>query len=710
MEIVMKANVGGRSLEIQTGKLAKQASGAVVVQYGETVVLVSAVSADKAKAGLDFLPLTVEYQEKIYSTGRIPGNYFRREIGRPSEKETLTCRLIDRPIRPLFPKGYTYETQIIATVLSMDKSNDPDMLALVGASAALEISDIPFEGPIAAVRIGRIDGQFVINPLINQYSQCDINIVVAGSATGVVMVEGGSSMASEADMLEAIFFGHKALQPLVELQEQMKKSVGKPKRIMASPNDEALRRYDEIKAKVESLASRRIHEAMTIADKMERQKALREIKTEIHAQFETENPEDNDETASANIDTALKELNKQTCRALVLDEGRRIDGRRFDEVRKITCEVGLLPRPHGSALFTRGETQVLGVLTLGTGHDEQRIETLNGDENRAFMLHYNFPPYSVGEVRRLGGPGRRDIGHGNLASRAIEKVLPGKDEFDYTIRLVSEVLESNGSSSMGTVCAGIMALMDGGVPVKTPVSGIAMGLVKEGDKVVILTDILGDEDHTGDMDFKVAGTADGITALQMDIKIHELSKNILEQALEQARVGRLHILQKMGEALTVSREAISPYAPKVETIRINPDKIRDIIGPGGKIIRMLQSETNTRIEVDDSGLVKISAMSSEDRDAAIKRVNEITIEPEVGRIYDGKVVKIMDFGAFVQIMPGTDGLCHISQLAQRRITSVSDVVKEGENLKVKVLEISRDGKIRLSHKAVLEDKYGHNNK
>jgi len=710
MEIVMKANVGGRSMEIQTGKLAKQASGSVVVQYGETIVLVTAVSANTAKAGLDFLPLTVEYQEKIYSAGRIPGNYFRREIGRPSEKETLTCRLIDRPIRPLFAKGYTYETQIIATVLSMDKTNDPDLLALVGASAALGISDIPFDGPIAAVRVGRIDGQFIINPLINQYNQCDINIVVAGSATGVVMVEGGSSMVSEAEMLEAIFCGHKALQPLVELQEQMRKSVGKPKRILAVPTDEEIRKYDEIKARVESLTAQRIHEAVTIADKMERQNALRKIKTEIHVQLETEKSDDNDEIDIACIDTAIKELTKQTCRSLVLDEGRRIDGRRFDEVRKISCEAGLLPRPHGSALFTRGETQVLGVLTLGTGHDEQRIETLNGDENRSFMLHYNFPPYSVGEVRRLGGPGRRDIGHGNLATRAIEKVLPGKDEFDYTIRLVSEVFESNGSSSMGTVCSGIMALMDGGVPIKTPVSGIAMGLVKEGDKVVILSDILGDEDHTGDMDFKVAGTEDGITALQMDIKIHELSKEILEQALEQARVGRLHILQKMGEALTASREAVSQYAPKVETIRINPDKIRDIIGPGGKIIRMLQSETNTRIEVDDSGLVKISAMSSEDRDAAVKRVNEITVEPEVGKIYDGKVVKIMDFGAFVQIMPGTDGLCHISQLAQRRITSVSDVVKEGDNLKVKVLEISRDGKIRLSHKAVLEEKYGYNNK
>ncbi len=706
----MKANIGGRSLEIQTGKVAKQASGSVVVRYGETVVLVAVVSAKEAKPGLDFLPLTVEYQEKIYSTGRIPGNYFRREIGRPSEKEILTCRMIDRPLRPLFPKGYTYETQIIATVLSMDRMNDPDLLAMVGASAALEISDIPFEGPIAAVRIGRIDGQLITNPIISQYDQCDINIVVAGSEKGIVMVEGGSSIVKEEDMLEAIFFGHGALQPLIELQEQMKKSVGKSKRVLSSPDPEAVRKYDEIKAKVESMAGQRLHEALTVAEKVERQNAIQAVKTDVIAQFESENPDAVDEAFRAHIETALEELVKRTCRSLVLDEGRRIDGRRFDEVRKIACEVGLLPRPHGSSLFTRGETQVLSVLTLGTGHDEQRVETLSGDENRAFMLHYNFPPYCVGEVRRLGGPGRRDIGHGNLATRAIQQVLPTKDEFDYTIRLVSEVLESNGSSSMGTVCSGVMALMDGGVPIKTPVSGIAMGLVKEGDKVVILSDILGDEDHSGDMDFKVAGTKDGITALQMDIKIHELSKEILSQALAQARDGRLHILWKMQEALTTSRETISPYAPKVEAIRINPDKIRDIIGPGGKMIRLIQSETNTHIEVDDSGLVKISAMSSEERDAAVRRVNEITVEPEVGKIYNGKVVKIMDFGAFVEIMPGTDGLCHISQLSQRRITRVSDVVNEGDNLKVKVLEISRDGKIRLSHKAVLESKHGYNNK
>lgn len=706
----MKANIGGRSLEIQTGKVAKQASGSVMVRYGETVVLVAVVSAKEAKPGLDFLPLTVEYQEKIYSTGRIPGNYFRREIGRPSEKEILTCRMIDRPLRPLFSKGYTYETQIIATVLSMDRMNDPDLLAMVGASAALEISDIPFEGPIAAVRIGRIDGQLITNPIISQYDQCDINIVVAGSEKGIVMVEGGGSVVNEEDMLEAIFFGHGALQPLIELQEQMKKSVGKPKRVLSSPGPDAARQYDEIKAKVESVAGQRIREALTIAEKVERQNALYTVKTDVIAQLEAENPDAVDEAFSAYVKTALEELIKRTCRSLVLDEGRRIDGRQFDEVRKISCEVGLLPRPHGSSLFTRGETQVLSVLTLGTGHDEQRVETLSGDENRSFMLHYNFPPYCVGEVRRLGGPGRRDIGHGNLATRAIQQVLPTKDEFDYTIRLVSEVLESNGSSSMGTVCSGVMALMDGGVPIKTPVSGIAMGLVKEGDKVVVLSDILGDEDHSGDMDFKVAGTKDGITALQMDIKIHELSKEILSQALAQAREGRLHILWKMQEALTTSRETISPYAPKVETIRINPDKIRDIIGPGGKMIRLIQSETNTHIEVDDSGLVKISAMSSEERDAAVRRVNEITVEPEVGKIYNGKVVKIMDFGAFVEIMPGTDGLCHISQLSQRRITRVSDVVNEGDNLKVKVLEISRDGKIRLSHKAVLEAKHGYNNK
>ena len=692
METVLKVEVGGRPLSIETGKVAKQASGSVVVKYGDTIVLVTVVST-KEERPTDFLPLTVEYQEKIYAAGRIPGNYFRREIGRPSEKETLTARLIDRPIRPLFPKEYRCETQMIATVLSMDQENDPDILAMIGASAALEISDIPFAGPIASVRVGRLDGQFKINPTIEELEQSDINIIVAGSKSGVVMVEGGGDIVTEADILEAIFFGHKEMQPIIEMQAQLREANGVPKRPFVPPAKD-----EELAGKIEMEASLRISEALKILPKTERSAALHNIKVDI---IEKLGPDYADRRGE--VSAILKDLNRKIMRDLVLKEGRRIDNRKFDEVRHIACETGILPRCHGSALFTRGETQVLGVLTLGSGQDEQRVETLAGEEHRPFMLHYNFPPYSVGEARRFMGPSRRDIGHGGLSTRAIEKVLPAKEDFDYTIRIVSEVLESNGSSSMGTVCSGILALMDGGVPIKTPVSGIAMGLVKEKDQVAVLSDILGDEDHTGDMDFKVAGTKDGITSLQMDIKIHELSRDIMEKALEQARVGRIHILDKMLEALQEPREEISPYAPKIITIKINPDKIREIIGPGGKVIRSIQSETNTRIEIDDSGTVKIAAVSQADGDAALKMVNEIVAEPEEGQIYEGKVVKIMDFGAFVQISPGTDGLVHISQLAPHRVSKVTDIVKEGDLIKVKVLEVGRDGKIRLSHKAVLEE-------
>jgi polyribonucleotide nucleotidyltransferase len=691
MEISFKEELSGKTLSIQAGKVAKQASGSVVVQYGDTIVLVTTVSAHEERPS-NFLPLTVEYQEKIYAAGRIPGNYFRREIGRPSEKETLTARLIDRPIRPLFPKQYRYETQVIATVLSMDQENDPDTLAMLGASAALTISDIPFAGPIASVRVGRIDGQLKINPTIPEWEKCDINIIVAGSKTGVVMVEGGGNLVSEADMLEAIFFGHQAMQPLIDLQLKLKETSGIPKRPFSAPEKDG-----DLVDRLETEAAALIRNAVLIPEKTKRNEALRNLKAQIVEKLDEAYADRQGE-----VYDILSDIQKKSCRDLILKEGRRIDGRQFDEIRPITCEVGVLPRPHGSALFTRGETQVLGVLTLGSGQDEQRVETLSGEEFRPFMLHYNFPPYSVGEVKRIGGPSRRDIGHGGLSTRAIEKILPAKENFDYTIRLVSEVFESNGSSSMGTVCACCLALMDGGVPVTAPVAGIAMGLVKEEDRIVILSDILGDEDHTGDMDFKVAGTRHGITALQMDIKILELSKDILEKALEQARVGRLHILDKMAQALEKPRQEISPFAPTISTIQIKPDKIREIIGPGGKIIRGIQSETGTSVEIDDSGLVKVAAFSKEEGDAAIKMIEDLIKEPEVGAIYEGKVVKITDFGAFVQIMPGTDGLVHISQLANRRVTKVSDVVKEGDQLKVKVLEISRDGKIRLSHKAVLE--------
>jgi polyribonucleotide nucleotidyltransferase len=695
MEKVLSADIGGKPLSIQTGKVAKQAHGSVVVQYGDTIVLVSVVSA-KEERNMGFLPLTVEYQEKIYAAGRIPGNYFRREIGRPSEKETLTARLIDRPIRPLFPKGWRYETQVIATVLSMDRENDPDLLAMIGASAALELSDIPFAGPIAAVRVGRVDGRLQINPTLDTCTNCDINIMVAGSETGVVMVEGGANVAGEDEMLQAITAGHEAMQPIIAMQKELKAACGRAKRDFRPPVPDP-----ELVEKLEAAAPERILEALSIPTKIERYNAMDQVKEALFQELG-----EGYEERRSEVMEIISDLKKKISRDMILKQGRRIDGRAFDEVRPIQCEVGVLPRPHGSALFTRGETQVLGVLTLGSGQDEQRIETLSGEETRQFMLHYNFPPYSVGEVKRLGGPSRRDIGHGGLSTRAIERVLPDKEDFDYTIRLVSEVFESNGSSSMGTVCSGILALMDGGVPIKSPVAGIAMGLVKGEDQVVVLSDILGDEDHTGDMDFKVAGTSEGITALQMDIKIHELSREILAKALEQARVGRLHILGKMLEALDAPRKDISPFAPAIIVIKINPDKIRDVIGPGGKVIRAIQSETNTRIEIVDDGTVKIAAVSKEEGDAAKQMVAELTAEPEIGAVYNGKVVKITDFGAFVQIMPGTDGLCHISQLSTRRVTKVTDVVKEGDTLRVKVLEISKDGKIRLSHKAVLHEERG----
>ncbi|MFO7883451.1 MAG: polyribonucleotide nucleotidyltransferase [Desulfobacteraceae bacterium] len=692
MEKIVETEINGKLFTLSAGKIARQASGAVIVQHGETIVLVTAVSASEPKESIDFLPLTVEYQEKIYSAGRIPGNYFRREIGRPSEKETLTCRLIDRPIRPLFEKGYAFETQVIATVLSMDRENEPDTLALVGASAALELSDIPFSGPIAGIRVGRINGELIANPSLDQIRQSDIELVVAGSSTGIIMVEGGADFVSEQEMLDAIFFGHQAMQPMIDIQKELKSALGKEKRKYIKPEtDEAL--FNTIK----DLTKEKIHTAVQTLGKTDRNKALSLVKEELIQTLSETFPERTKE-----VKVMFSTLVKEVSREIVLKENKRIDGRAFNEVREISCETGNLPRPHGSALFTRGETQVMGVLTLGSGRDEQRVETLNGDEERRFMLHYNFPPFSVGECRRPGGPSRRDIGHGALATRALERILPDPEDFEYTIRLVGEVMESNGSSSMGTVCSGSLALMDGGVPIKAPVSGIAMGLVQDENTTVILTDILGDEDHFGDMDFKVAGTEDGITALQMDIKIKELTREIMVKALDQAREGRLHILQKMLETIDHHRKNISPHAPKIITVKINPDKIRDIIGPGGKMIRSIQSETNTTVEVDDSGLVKISAENLEDGQAAEKIINDIGLDPEIGGIYEGEIVKITDFGAFVRIKTGTDGLVHISELADHRVKKVTDVVKEGETIRVKVLDITRDGKIRLSHKAVKE--------
>ncbi|MFA5902310.1 MAG: polyribonucleotide nucleotidyltransferase [Desulfobacula sp.] len=692
-EKVFTTTINGREFSISSGKIAKQASGAVIVTYGETIVLVTAVASKDPKEEIDFLPLTVEYQEKIYAAGRIPGNYFRREIGRPSEKETLTARLIDRPIRPLFEKDYNFETQVIATVLSMDKINEPDTLAMIGASAALFISDIPFDGPIAGIKVGRVNGQFIANPTMEEMKESDIELVVAGSKTGVVMVEGGANIVSEKDMLDAIFFGHEAMQPIIDLQIQLKQALGKEKRVFTPPMKD-----EELIVRVEEYAKDEIYKEVQIKTKIERQKALGDLKDKVVAHFVALYPE-----KKKDIKEAFGKCLKKVSRNIVLKEDKRIDGRAFDEIRQITCEVGSLPRPHGSALFTRGETQVLGVLTLGSGMDEQRVETLSGNETRSFMLHYNFPPFSVGETKRLGGPSRRDVGHGNLATRALERVLPNQEDFEYTIRLVAEVMESNGSSSMGTICSGTLALMDGGVPIKAPVSGIAMGLVKEGDKIAVLSDILGDEDHFGDMDFKVAGTAEGVTALQMDIKIKELTREIMETALNQAKAGRIHILNKMLETLQVSRQEVSPHAPKIVSIQINADKIREIIGPGGKVIRALQAETNTVIEVNDSGLVKIAAENEQDAAAALKRVSDIALDPEIGAIYQGTVVKITDFGAFVNIKQGTDGLVHISELADHRVKKVTDVVKEGDIISVKVLDITKDGKIKLSLKAAKED-------
>ncbi|TSA10071.1 MAG: polyribonucleotide nucleotidyltransferase [Deltaproteobacteria bacterium] len=683
--------LSGRVLTIEAGKLAKQAGGAVTVSYGETVVLVTAVSSVQVREGIDFLPLTVDYREMLYAAGRIPGSFFRREIGRPSEKETLTSRLIDRPLRPLFPKGYRYETQVIATVLSVDQENEPDILALIGASAALEMSDIPFAGPIAGVRVGRINGQLVLNPTSVQLADSDINIVVAGSKNAIVMVEGGGQVVPEEVMLEAIFFAHEGLQPILQLQAEIREAVGKPKRVVPDVvEDEAL------KARIMEIAGDDLRRAITIGAKMERGERLRAIEQMVVSALLPDY-----EGREGEIKKLFYVLEKETVRAMIVKEKRRIDGRGFKDIRPIACEVGVLPRTHGSALFTRGETQVMAVTTLGTSEDEQRIESLSGTTFRRFMLHYNFPPFCVGEVRMMRGPGRRDIGHGALAERAIAVVLPTQEEFPYTIRLVSDVLESNGSSSMATVCGASLSLMDAGVSIKTMVAGIAMGLIKEGEEIIVLTDILGDEDHLGDMDFKVAGTDQGITALQMDIKIKGLTKEIMKTALEQAREARLFILGKMREVIQQPREALSIYAPKIVTIHINPEKIRDIIGPGGKVIRQITGETGAKIEVEDDGSVRIISPNDEVLERALAWIKDIVREPEVGELYLGKVKKIMDFGAFVEILPGLDGLIHISQLDTQRVNKVTDILREGDEVMVKVIEIDNQGKVKLSRKAAL---------
>ncbi|MBV5318539.1 MAG: polyribonucleotide nucleotidyltransferase [Desulfobulbaceae bacterium] len=692
MKQTFETNIGGRTLVFETGKMAKQANGSVVVSSGDTMVLVTVVAETESK-DLGFLPLTIEYQEKMYAAGRIPGSYFRREIGRPSEKEVLTCRMIDRPLRPLFPAGYSSETQLIATVFSADQDLDPDILAMNGASAALMLSDIPFAGPIAAARVGYIDGQYVLNPSKTQLENSQISLVVAGTRNAVVMVEGRAGEMDEAVILEAIFFAHAGIQPLIDLQLRLQQEAGKTKRVVVAPTVNV-----PLKALVEAAAAPGMEEVVTTADKMARSSRYSQLKAEVLALIDPSMFE-----APGQVTSLLSDYKKQVMRDRIVSKGLRLDGRSFEEVRPITCEVGILPRAHGSALFTRGETQALVIGTLGSERDEQHLEGLGGDVYRRFMLHYNFPPFSVGEVRRLSGPSRRDIGHGTLARRGIEAVLPAGDVFPYTMRVVSEVLESNGSSSMATVCGASLALMDAGVPVKAPVSGVAMGLIKEGDQIVVLTDILGDEDHLGDMDFKVVGTRGGITSLQMDIKIDGVDRAIMSRALDQAKKGRIHILEKMEEALGTPRALVSEHAPKYITMKINPDKIRDIIGPGGKIIREMTAEFESKIDVEDDGTIKIFSNNCESANALVKRIQQITAVPEVGKIYEGEVRTIKDFGAFVQIFPGTDGMVHISELANDRVKNVTDVVKEGDIIKVKVIDVDSRGRIRLSRKAALAE-------
>jgi len=688
----VEAEIGGRTMTFETGKLAKQTSGSVVVSSGDTMVLVTAVAEKKIK-NMGFLPLTIEYQERMYAAGRIPGSYFRREIGRPSEKEVLTCRLIDRPLRPLFPKGYMSETQVIITVFSADQEIDPDILAMNGASTALAISDIPWNGPIAAARVGYIDGKYLLNPTSSQLEKSAMNLVVAGTESAVVMVEGSTGELSEEVVLEGIFFAHEGIQPLIELQNSLRGEIGKPKREVVPPEVN-----ETLKAKVEEVAAGGMEEVVTTADKMERGDRYDKLKEEVLEQLDEEMYESEGE-----VFDLLSAYKKAVMRGRIVNDGQRLDGRSFDQVRPIDCEVGVLPRTHGSALFTRGETQAMVVGTLGSERDEQHLEGLEGSEFRRFMLHYNFPPFCVGEVRFLRGPSRRDIGHGTLARRGIEAVLPSAEDFPYTMRVVSEVLESNGSSSMATVCGASLALMDAGVPIKAPVSGVAMGLIKEGDKVVVLTDILGDEDHLGDMDFKVVGTGKGIVALQMDIKIEGVDREIMADALAQAKDGRLHILGRMEDALGTPREDVSDHAPKYVTLKIHPDKIRDIIGPGGKVIREMTAEFDSKIDVEDDGTVKIFSGSNESAAGLVNRIEEMTAMPEVGRVYDGLVRTIKDFGAFVQILPGTDGMVHISELANYRVNKVTDILKEGDRVKVKVIDVDGRGRIRLSRKAALEE-------
>ena len=689
MSETFRVRYGQEELVLEVGKLAKQADGAVMVQYGGTVVLVTACGTKQPKENVDFFPLTVEYQEKTYAAGKIPGGFFKRE-GRPSEKEILTARLMDRPIRPLFPEGFTHEVQVMGMVLSHDGSHDPDMLAMVGASASLMISNIPFSGPVGSLRVGHVNGQFVVNPTYAERGQADLELILSSTREGIIMVEAGAKQVPEELMLEALEFGASYAQVLVKLQEEMVRKIGKPK-MEYTP-----RRVDPaLLEKVTSLAQTELKRLTRIAEKEGREDGVEKLTRSVIEKLVGEDGE----LTERQIREAVAQLERGEIRKLTLDEKRRIDGRGYLDIRPISCEIGVLPRAHGSGLFTRGQTQSLAVTTLGTTDDEQRIDALEGEWTKTFMLHYNFPPFSVGEVKPVRGPGRREIGHGALAERALQPVMPVKEEFPYTIRVVSDILESNGSSSMASVCAGTLSLMDAGVPVKAPVAGIAMGLVKEGSRFAVLTDLNGAEDHYGDMDFKVAGTQAGITALQLDIKISEgLTLEIFRAALEQARQARHQVLDKITSVIALPKPDISEFAPRIITLKINPDKIREVIGPGGKMIRKIIQETGATIDIEDDGTVQIASSDSAALAKAVDIVKRITEDVEVGKMYTGKIKRIMNFGAFCEVLPGKEGLIHVSELADKFIEKVEDVVKIGDEVQVKVIEIDEQGRINLSMK------------
>ena len=681
-------SLGRENIIIETGRMAKQADGACTVQLGGTVVLVTAVCSKRERPDIDFFPLTCEYQEKTYAAGKIPGGFFKRE-GRPSEKEILTARLIDRPIRPLFGKGFINDTQLVAIVISSDSENDSDILAMIGASVALTISDIPFAGPIAAVRVGRIDGKFILNPTFKELDSSDIDLVVAGNRSSVLMVESGSNELPEDILLDAIKFGHNQMQVLIDMQEEMAKACGKEKRVIA------LRDIDEgLLKSVRSASVARLDEINTLGTKEQREEAMDILLKDLVEKLVTEDSD----VSEKDVKYALEETEKEEVRKFIIDKKKRVDGRKFDEIRKITCEVGLLPRTHGSGLFTRGQTQSLSVATLGTSADEQMIDALEGETQKSFMLHYNFPPFSVGEVKPMRGPGRREIGHGALAERALKPVMPDKEKFPYTVRVVSDILESNGSSSMATVCASTLSLMDAGVPISDPVSGIAMGLIKEKNEVIILTDIGGVEDHYGDMDFKVAGTKNGVTALQMDLKIQGIGYEVLKEALESAKKARLIILDKMMQVIGQPKNDVSAFAPKIVVLKINQEKIGAVIGPGGKIIKKIIQDTGATVDIDDDGTVQVAGTDPKAIEMAVAIIRGITEEPEVGRIYRGKVKRIMNFGAFVEILPGKEGLVHVSELANKFVKNVEEVVKLGDEFDVKLTEIDEQGRLNLSKK------------